>query len=129
MPGRHTIFTPFGQQMAPTGNERKREKKKDSTVEFRVLALGAHAPAGLLTGVRLRRTTDTHTYYSTYFRVYVGRAASKCARVAVGGLARRLCRPRAGSKQHLGLVDEREGVERGRCCARAGSCGGAERAR
>ena len=48
MCGLHTIFTPFGQQMAPTGNERKREKKNDSTVDFRVLALGAHAPAGLL---------------------------------------------------------------------------------
>ena len=129
MCGLHTIFTPFGQQMAPTGNERKREKEKDSTVEFRVLALGAHAPAGLLTGVRLRRTTDTHTHYSSYFRVYGGCAALERARVAVGGLARRLCRPRAGSKQHLGLVDEREGVERGRCCARAGSCGGAARAR
>ena len=129
MCGLHTIFTPFGQQMAPTGNERKREKKKDSTVEFRVLALGAHAPAGLLTGVRLRRTTDTHTHYSSYFRVYGGCAASKRARVAVGGLARRLCRPRAGSQQHLGLVVEREGDERARCCACAGSCGGAARAR
>ena len=129
MCGLHTIFTPFGQQMAPTGNERKREKEKDSTVEFRVLALGAHAPAGLLTGVRLRRTTDTHTHYSSYFRVYGGGVAWKCTRVAVRGLARRLCRPRAGSKQHLGLVDEREGVEGGRCCARAGCCGGAARAR
>ena len=129
MCGLHTIFTPFGQQMAPTGNERKREKKKDSTVEFRVLALGAHAPAGLLTGVRLRRTTDTHTHYSSYFRVYGGGVASKRARVAVDGLARRLRRPRAGAQQLLGLVVEREGVEGGRCCPRAGSCGGAARAR
>ena len=96
---------------------------------FRALALGAHAPAGLLTGVRLRRTTDTHTHYSSYFRVYGGGVASKRARVAVDGLARRLRRPRAGAQQLLGLVVEREGVEGGRCCPRAGSCGGAARAR
>ena len=69
------------------GNERKR---RIQPWNFEYLALGAHAPAGLLTGVRLRRTTDTHTHYSSYFRVYGGGVAWKCARVAVGGLARRL---------------------------------------
>ena len=108
------------------GNARKR---RILPWNFRALALGAHAPAGLLTGVRLRRTTDTHTHYSSYFRVYGGCAASKRARVAVGGLARRRRRPRAGAQQLLGLVVEREGVEGGRCCPRAGSCGGAARAR
>ena len=48
-----------------------------------------------------------------FFRVYGGCAASIRARVAVGGLARRRLRPRAGSQQHLGLVGRGRGARRG----------------